>query len=600
MQKRILVILGLFLSLCAWATNPNDSLLTLLKKNPHDTTQLYILHNLIKNNIYSDPQMSLGFAKKYLKVAHKVNAQKEICLGNNFVGMVYYTLSNCDSATYFYIKSLQIAEATKDSLYAAKVMNNIAACYKFRGNPVETIQYYEKALSIFLKKKDTLWIGNVSYNIANEYKDLKKYEKALENYHLSLQYFENQKDKPSMGLALTGIGTIMEIQEKHDEAMQFFVSAEKNIDSIADPTAAAILWDNMATVYSAKKEYATAIQYLTRSNKVLLKVKSFEHLVNNFAKLSEIKELMGDYAGALADLKQKNMYADSLFSNDKDAHMLDMIKKYEADKKQNEIELLSRENQLKDAQINKIILALLGLIVILGLGYYAYYQKQKNNQQLSEKNAIISKALNDKDILLREIHHRVKNNLQVISSLLNLQSKHIQDKQALGAIKEGRDRVRSMAMIHQNLYREENLMGIDIGEYIQQLAENLFSSYNIEQSKVGLSISVDKMNWDVDDAIPLGLILNELISNALKYAFQEKENGVLTIALKTHANKVTLMVKDNGPGLPEGWSIDNQQSFGYQMIKSFAKKMKANLEMKNENGLCVSLAFPNIKTFDTP
>jgi two-component sensor histidine kinase len=195
---------------------------------------------------------------------------------------------------------------------------------------------------------------------------------------------------------------------------------------------------------------------------------------------------------------------------------------------------------------------------------------------------------------LKEIHHRVKNNLQVISSLLNLQSKNISDEKALQALNEGKNRVRSMALIHQNLYRDDNLMGVDVQQYIEKLIESLFTSYNIQINKIALQTNIDKIELDVDTVIPLGLILNELISNALKYAFENTEKGILQIDLQLVDKKLLLRVKDNGKGLDKE-KLVTSQSMGYKLIQSFLQKLQATMNIEVDNGTCIELFITKYK-----
>jgi two-component sensor histidine kinase len=273
------------------------------------------------------------------------------------------------------------------------------------------------------------------------------------------------------------------------------------------------------------------------------------------------------------------------------------------EKSKQQLTLLNKENEIKTLSIQTTkrtiwlySLALALLAIGAGSIFLLYRNKQKHNTKLEEKNAIISKSLEDKEVLLKEIHHRVKNNLQVVSSLLNLQSRNISDAKALAAIKEGRDRVKSMALIHQNLYNDENLTGVDVKDYIEKLTQSLFSSYNIQEGKILLETDIDQMNLDVDTVIPLGLILTELISNALKYAFDEtQENGNLQVQLKQEKGNLLLRVKDNGKGLPINWSNDNTASLGYQLIKSFAAKMKAMLTITGTNGTDVQMTITKYK-----
>ena len=215
-------------------------------------------------------------------------------------------------------------------------------------------------------------------------------------------------------------------------------------------------------------------------------------------------------------------------------------------------------------------------------------QKAKNH-----KNAIISKALKEKETLLREIHHRVKNNLQFISSLLGLQSDNIEDQVALGALQEGQDRVQSMALIHQNLYQEENLTGVDMHDYFNKLIQGLFDSYNIHDDRIQLELNIEDINLDVDTVIPMGLIVNELITNSLKYAFPEGHNGKITIQLKELDKALSLSISDDGVGISEIEKHNLGDSFGYKLIHAFTLQLDAEMSIERSAGTSVNFTIRN-------
>jgi two-component sensor histidine kinase len=256
---------------------------------------------------------------------------------------------------------------------------------------------------------------------------------------------------------------------------------------------------------------------------------------------------------------------------------------------------LNRETILKSSELERekgirwLLSAGISLLFLSGVIIFLLYRKQRF------KNNIIQKQADDMQVLMKEIHHRVKNNLQVISSLLDLQSLSIKDKQASGAVKEGKLRVQSMALIHQNLYSEGNIKGILMEDYIKNLVENLFHSYNIQANKIKLITDIDHLNLDVDTVIPLGLILNELISNSLKYAFKETAGGEIFVALKQQDKHLKLQVKDNGCGFPPEWQMVSRSSFGYNLINAFAQKLKAKMDICNDNGACVTMNIERYK-----
>jgi two-component sensor histidine kinase/response regulator of citrate/malate metabolism len=204
-------------------------------------------------------------------------------------------------------------------------------------------------------------------------------------------------------------------------------------------------------------------------------------------------------------------------------------------------------------------------------------------------------SLQEKEVLLREIHHRVKNNLQIISSLLNLQAKYIKDSQALEMFKESQNRVKSMAMIHEKLYRARDLAHIDMAEYVRTLADHLFRSYGVNARAVVLQIDVADVVLGIDTVIPCGLLIHELVSNALKHAFPAGK-GELTIELRAAAQgRFVLRVSDDGIGLPRGFDYRRADSLGLQLVTALAGQVDGTVDVANQDGTTFTITFPELK-----
>jgi two-component sensor histidine kinase len=203
----------------------------------------------------------------------------------------------------------------------------------------------------------------------------------------------------------------------------------------------------------------------------------------------------------------------------------------------------------------------------------------------------------EKEVLLKEIHHRVKNNLQIISSLLSLQSGYIKDVQAREAIRESHNRVRSMALIHELLYQSKDLAQIDMGEYLQKLAKNLLYSYAIDQQAIALKIQVEKMSLSIDTAITSGLIVNELVSNSLKHAFAAGQTGKIGIALSESDDyQTTLRVWDNGIGFPKDLDFRNTKSLGLQLVTALTNQLRGAIELDDHNGTEFKITFTELRS----
>lgn len=203
-------------------------------------------------------------------------------------------------------------------------------------------------------------------------------------------------------------------------------------------------------------------------------------------------------------------------------------------------------------------------------------------KKVAEKS--LKESLAEKEVLLKEVHHRVKNNMQVISSILNLQSAYVKDPGTLQILKESQNRIKSMAFIHESLYTNKDFSRINFSEYITNLVQNLFRTYDVFDDTIKLELNIDKIYLNLDLAIPCGLIMNELISNSLKYAFDIHRGGIIKIMLTLENEFVKLEVGDNGVGIPESIDIENTQTLGLQLISSLVEQLEGDIKLDRTNG----------------
>ncbi|OEC88480.1 MULTISPECIES: sensor histidine kinase [Methanobacterium] len=226
---------------------------------------------------------------------------------------------------------------------------------------------------------------------------------------------------------------------------------------------------------------------------------------------------------------------------------------------------------------------------------YDITERKRAEKQLKE-------SLNEKEILLKEIHHRVKNNLMVISSLLSLQSRYIKDKTTLNIFKESQSRARSMALIHEKLYNSNDLKRINFGEYIRTLTTDLFYTYVADPNLIKLNMDVEDIMLDINTAVPLGLIVNELVSNSMKHAFPIAYGSELRENISTNPNEINvnfksedddfiLIVKDNGVGFPEGLDFKNLDSLGLRLVNSLTDQIRGNIQLKVDDGTEFKIIF---------
>ena len=203
----------------------------------------------------------------------------------------------------------------------------------------------------------------------------------------------------------------------------------------------------------------------------------------------------------------------------------------------------------------------------------------------------VNQLLQDKEMLMKEIHHRVKNNLMVISSLLSLQSKYIKDEESKEIFRESQNRAQSMALIHERLYRSTDMKSIDFADYIRSLTRDLFNTYSTQLGRVDLKMDVEDVEVDINNAVPLGLIINEMVTNSLKYAFPDDREGTISISFYKEKDEYLLEVRDDGIGIPEEFEVEKNDSLGMMLINSLTSQISGQLEMERSPGTTFRIKF---------
>jgi PAS domain S-box-containing protein len=268
----------------------------------------------------------------------------------------------------------------------------------------------------------------------------------------------------------------------------------------------------------------------------------------------------------------KNFNISSLYKNLDDRDII--LNKLNEDGKleEHEVEMVKKNGSV----LNIMASATLNGETISGMTMDITAQKKAQNQ--------IKRSLQVKDMLLKEIHHRVKNNLMVISSLLNLQSRYIKDEASKSIFKDSQNRARSMALIHELLYQSSDLKRINFGSYINKLTNELFSVYVTDPNKIKLNMDINDIMLDINTAIPLGLIVNELVSNSMKHAFPNNKQGKIDIKFNLDNGDYTMIISDNGVGFPQDYNIQNSDSLGLKIVNSLTEQIDGEITIETSNG----------------
>ena len=207
-----------------------------------------------------------------------------------------------------------------------------------------------------------------------------------------------------------------------------------------------------------------------------------------------------------------------------------------------------------------------------------FFERQKAEMRIKQN-------LKEKNLLLKEVHHRVKNNLQIISSLLNLQTHYFEDKKSIELFKQTKNRIKTLALVHEKLQQASDIEQVNLEEYIQSIVELLSYSYDNRGKNIKINLDFDaSSNFEIDKAIPCGLIVNELVSNSIEHAFQNQQNGIINLKLRKEGEQFSLLISDNGSGIPEGYKIDKNESLGSEIVSSLVEQLNGKIESFNDEG----------------
>lgn len=586
-----------------------DSLKNILAQADSDSLRMEVLNELIARTAYTDTDASLDYASQFDSLAQASGDQERQAHGLKLLGIVEFVAEDYEASITHYQESLEVYRRLQDTFNIGMIHNNLGSVFSDRAQHQRSLDYFRKAAEWFTLAEDAEWQVLVLQNMASIYQETGQLDSALVMYTDALYRYEKPQVKQDAyqplyearrGMILVNLANVLTSMGRHEEAIRYGERVANNATVELDEYTQMQLLNALGRSYLAGGEVSRAEEQLQASVALARKLGNRIMTANALEYLVEVARQQGQYRIALAYQDEYLLLKDSLFEASRDEALTELATKYETEQKEREIALLASSNQVKDLQIAKVNrerlllgLALLLVLIVAGILAFFFRINRQKNQQLTEQKEVIEQALTEKEALLREIHHRVKNNLQIISSLLSLQERRIQGAEGKQVVQESRNRVQSIALIHQNLYQQENLSRIHMEPYLTQLSEQIRRSFDLGQREIDIQLEVDPVELDVDSAIPLGLITNELLTNALKYAFTEAERGRIEVSFtKKGDDQWLLRVHDDGVGIPQKKLVADGDAFGMKLIRTFAQKLQSTLQIDTQMGTAISLRIP--------
>lgn len=579
-----------FIMLVCGTYAQNDSLLRALRSLPNDTTRLPVITELLRATVFSNPDEALEHAAQYQAIARRAGNALEQGKGHNYAGMTYVTKGESDKAMEQFLLALQFFRDGPDPWYTAMAYNNIGTILDQERRDERALKAFGDALHLFRENGDSIWVANVNNNIAAVLTRQLRYDSAMHHYGEAERLLLNAGQEAYAASVRMNMGHIRIKQERPQEAIPLLLDAVGTYPEGQDESTRSTMHTLLGLALSRSGDVDTALSHLEQALTIATAAGARTERMHALENLAEHFARTGAYRDAYERQEMAVGLRDSILNEQRSAQIAEMQAKYESGLKDAQL----AENQAQLRQRAVVIRAVAGgallLLVAALFAFRAYRVKKRTSEQLAAKNAIIDAQLKEKELLVREIHHRVKNNLQVVSSLLDLQSRRITDQQAQEAMASSRHRVHSMALIHQDLYRDDDLMGIAMPGYVDKLVGSLSTGLRVDGDRIRVFADVEPISLDVDTAIPIGLILNELITNAFKYAFHDGRTGEVRITLKRVGEKLLLEVRDDGVGYdPTAKRGSESTNFGMEMVRSFARKLRAEWSIANDGGTVARL-----------
>lgn len=593
----------------------------------HKKNSFFILFILLSvyTNSFSQNRVVSDSLGKLLKQENLSKEEK-----SRILSLRSYHLQDIDSSLISAKLALSIAKEINKPLLVARALEEISEIERRLGNNAVALRSSLDALRIFdslgLKESTAASYGQLASNAISD----KDYNTAITYLNKAKDIYNISDKNGNQILTMLNLGETYRLAGKLDSATIYFKETLKRNETIKHDIVQSYSLGNLGMVQSAQGKlvearenlsraidilkpiedsYSTSIYiselgdiYLKEQNWILGESKLLE--AYTIAKDANLKEQIRDFSRKLTDfykarqvfvkavnyLEINRLYQDSLVNKASIKEIEQIKTRYEIDKRETEIALL---NTINSNQKTQVFMLFGGVLVFSILAYLLFRSNKaikKVNKQVSSQNIIIEKREQEKALLLKELNHRVKNNLQMISSLLNLQSRELSGHPAQEALLTGKNRVEALSLVHQKLYQEGIETKVFLKDYIEELVLGLFYAYNISFEP---ELEIDDSRVSIDKAIPIALIVNEMVVNSLKYAYIGIAFPKFRLTLKKVNDTLEINISDNGKGFTEKEGV-KQNSFGLKLIKSLISQLDGSIKRLGIKGTHWQIMIKNV------
>jgi two-component sensor histidine kinase len=498
---------------------------------------------------------------------------------------------NFNKALYYSLLMIKSVEATGDTTRAFFLYGRIASVYNHLKEYEKSLYWYKRSLAN--GGDDPALFYDINAHVVSVMIKEGKNTEALEFLRSTIENRPpvTEWDKMTAAILLGQCYSLLDkddLAEKYDQQAVSF--AEKMKVKYDELTA----YKQMGDFYLSRKKYGLASVFLHKVVAIQRGIGEAEIIRDTYLEIFKADSARGDYPSAIKSYQRYKSLTDSIFTVAKAKEIARLQLQFEKDQQVHQLEekgKLQQAELLRAGTVRNFTIAGAGLLLLfLVIGYRRYRQKQFSNRLLDTLVKEKDTLLTEKDWLLKEVHHRVKNNLHMVSCLLESQASYLENE-ALAAIESSQHRIYAMSLIHQKLYQSGDIKIVDMGQYIKEFIQYLVESFG-EPANIRIRSKIEPSNLGISQMIPLGLILNEAVTNAFKYAFPNNREGEIFISLMKTGGNMELVVADDGPGFKQQADKSGQaQSLGIQLMKGLTRDLKGNICFDTAGGTRITVVF---------
>lgn len=556
------------------------------------------LNEYMWQKVFTNQDEAIKLGKQIVKEGN--GDQKSMAKTIAQIGVAYDIKGAPDLALPYFLKAIALQEKLHDSIGLSFSYNNLGLMYYAQYDYSSALKYLNKSLLIDRKINDKESAAGSLINLGIIYTYLDSMSRSVHLYEEAYQLYEELKNEKGMITALSNMGKVYFANKEYDKALlnytkvlEFYKLHDVNKESWSS------INNSLANTYLKLNKYADALFYVNEDLKICDEANLNNRKQFAYETLGEIYKAQGNFEKAHEYLKKYTDLRDSILTENRTEVIEEMQTKYETEKTQKElteVKLGKEKEKLKHQTEKQILYSISGFFVLLLVFFFfSYRSKQKINFLLKERNQLNEAIIHQKELMLGEVHHRVKNNLQLINSIVDLQILDTHDEKSSSSLKDIQKRINAIAELHQFLYQGDDVEKVNIKQYLTSLVDGLLQSFKDDNKQIQILPLITSLNLDIKTAVPIGLIVNELVTNSLKYAFVGRDKGTISINLNKIENKLILKIEDDGVGMKMDSSLT---SFGMKMINSLCRQLKAKWEVKTESGVAHILLIERFKDYE--